>query len=373
MDRTALDRTLDACADVIPLKPSFVARTFYPGLGRLGLSDPDAGSRGSYCERWIGSSVQADNAEFVEGEGMSTFTLADGSPARLADALQLAGERLLGPKHAARTGSRFGLLSKVLDIGTPIPWHIHARETDARKWWSCRGKEEAYYFVETENPGPVPFSHLGVHPDVEASDLLPILERWDDDSVLDLSPAYRLNVGQGFHVPPGIPHAPGTALTLELQEESDVYNFLQAVTCSGKLDRSLMLRGLPDVASVVRLIDWASSRAPEFYSRHHTKPVHLVDEDGRRESWVFHPSRTPKFSGKEVRVEPGRSMESREDAAYVLFIWRGSGEAAGNDIVGANHGCDEFFVGYRAATVPHVIRNTGDTTLVVYKLFGPSA
>jgi len=58
---------------------------------------------------------------------------------------------------------------------------------------------------------------------------LPIVKRWNDDKVLDLSPAYRLNIGEGYHLFPGIPHAPGTALTLEIQEESDVYNMLQAL------------------------------------------------------------------------------------------------------------------------------------------------
>jgi hypothetical protein len=55
-------------------------------------------------------------------------------------------------------------------------------------------KEEAYYFLETDNLGPLPYSHLGLHPDVSGDDLLPILERWNDDKVLNLSPAYRLNL-----------------------------------------------------------------------------------------------------------------------------------------------------------------------------------
>lgn len=371
--RNALTTTLDAAGDILHLRASFVARTFYPGLGRLGLADFSAGSRGWYCERWLASGVQAENAEFVDGEGMSLVELQDGETMRLADALAAEPERLLGADYAKRTRGRFGVLSKLLDIGLPIPWHIHVGDADARRYWNSRGKEEAYYFLETTTMGPLPYSHIGVHPDVTPGDLLPILERWNDDKVLDLSPAYRLNTGEGFHVRTGIPHAPGTALTLELQEESDVYSFLQAVSEGRTLDKSLLLRGLADERAVLGLIDWDTSQLATFYSAYHTTPVVMRETDDAREAWVFHPSRTPKFSGKELRLKAGASVSSVEAKPFCLFAWKGTGEMDGVTFEAGNHTSDELFVGERAAKRSHAIRNTGSEELVVYKIFGPDA
>jgi len=367
----ALQTTLESMGDILYLHASFVARTFYPGLGRLGLAENSAGSRGWYCERWLASCVQADNAEFVEGEGMSLVELRDGTTMRFADALANESERLLGADYARRTHGRFGVLSKLLDIGLPIPWHIHPAEPDARRYWNSRGKEEAYYFLETDEKGPLPYSHIGVHPDVEPADLLPILQRWNDDRVLDLSPAYRLNVGEGFHVRPGVPHAPGTALTLELQEESDVYNFLQAVSEGRVLVKSLSLRGLPDERAVLALIDWDTARLSTFYTAYHTTPVVVRESETFREAWVFHPSRTPKFSGKEIRMAGGASATFVERKPFCLFVWKGRGEINGIPFEAGNHTRDELFVGERAATRPHTLHNTGTDELVAYKIFGP--
>ena len=39
--------------------------------------------------------------------------------------------------------------------------------------------------------------------------------------------------------------------------------------------------------------------------------------------------------------------------------------------VAAKHGLDEFFVTYGAATQEYTVENTGNETLVLYKLFSP--
>ena len=235
------------------------------------------------------------------------------------------------------------------------------------------GKEEAYYFLDADR-GPLPYSHLAMHPDVTEDDLLPILKRWNDDKVLDLSPAYRLIPGEGFHIFPGVPHAPGTALTLEIQEESDVYNILQAV-CDGKrISKDQMLRGLPDEEAVIRLIDWERSTDPRFYRKYHTVPEEIDNPDfeGKAvERWIFNPNRSRKFSGKELRVFSGKSIECVENGAYAVFVWKGYGEVGGVKVVGGKHGMDELFISAETATEPHKIKNLGKSDLILYKIFGP--
>ncbi|RLI35032.1 hypothetical protein DRO55_05720 [Candidatus Bathyarchaeota archaeon] len=372
----ALNKELDSNGGILRLEPAFVARTFYPGLGRLGLEDYYVSpERGWICERWLASSVEADNPVKVPGEGLSFISFKTGGVRlTLRDALKLCPGRLLGDKYAREHGNRFGVLTKVLDIGSPIPWHIHAREEDARRYWNMNGKEEAYYFLNVEDRGPLPYSHLAMHPDVTRDDLLPILKRWNDDKVLDLSPAYRLNPGEGFHIFPGVPHAPGTALTFEIQEESDVYNMLQAV-CGGRfIPKDQMLRGLPDEEAVVELIDWERSTDPRVYRKYHTTPTRIDDPklEGRGvEYWIFNPNRSRKFSGKEVRVFPGKTIETVENGAYAVFVWRGEGEVGGVRVRGGEPGMDELLISAETATEPHKITNTGREELVLYKIFGP--
>jgi len=368
-----LSRELDATNGILRLKAAFVARDFYPGLGRLGVKKYRVGKRGWICERWIASSVKAENVYKVENEGLS-FIAFSKSKAKVsfAESLELIPRRMLGEKYAKEQNIRFGVLTKILDIGLPIPWHIHAKEEDAKKYWNMNGKEEAYYFLDSPVRGPLPYSHIGVHPDVTEDDLLPLLKRWNDDKVLDLSPAYRLNAGEGFHVFPGIPHAPGTALTLELQEESDVYNMLQAY-CNGKiLSRDIFLKGLPNEEAVADLIDWEKAKDPYFYRRYHTVPEKVVgDEEYGTEYWIFNPNRTWKFSGKELRVPPRRTFESRENGAYAILVWKGEGRVGNLKVKAGDSKSDELFVSYEAAVESHKITNTGRQELVLYKIFGP--
>jgi len=372
-----LRKELNATNGILRLTPTFVARTSYPGMGRLGLKDYYVGpERGWICERWLASSVEAVNPVKVEAEGLSFISFTEGyGKLSLRDALQIYPGRMLGDKYAREHNNRFGVLTKVLDIGAPIPWHVHAREEDAKKYWNMNGKEEAYYFLDTENRGSLPYSHIATHTHVTEDDLIPILKRWNDDKVLDLSPAYRLNINEGFHIFPGIPHAPGTALTLEVQEESDVYNMLQAVCDGRRIPKEEMLRGLPNEEAVAKLIDWKRSRDPLFYKRYHTTPARIDEpknEDKGVEYWIFNPNRTRKFCGKEVRVLPRKSLESVEEGAYAVFVWKGRGKIGEIEVQGGNLGMDEVFVSAEAATQPHKIVNTGKEELVLYKIFGPN-
>ena len=361
---------------VLRLEPSFVARDHWRGLKRLGIEEDYIGKRGWICERWIASCVEtsvSNNPHRPEDEGLTFISLPQKDlKLSFKDALLLAPEQLLGKDYSKTHDNQFGVLSKLLDIGTPIPLHIHPGEKDAKTIWNMNPKEEAYYFVESDNLGSIPYSHLGVHPFIEPKDFLPILKRWNDDKTLDLSPAYRLNIREGFHLFPGIPHAPGTALTLELQEESDISNLLHPVV-DGKLQsRERMLKGLKNEEEVLDLIDWEKSKDPEFYHKYHTTAEKIIgDEDRSKEYWVFNPNRTRKFSGKEIRIPQGETYESVEKGAYVILAWKGEGVINGIGMTGGNPDLDELLISYETATTPHKVTNIGKEELVFYKIFGP--
>jgi len=367
---TILNNELDRKKGILRMKPTFVARTSYPGLGRLGIKKYFLGKRGWLCERWMCSSVVASGPMQIKNEGLSEVNIKN-VKFFLKDALQLAPERMLGAKYAKLHNNRFGVLTKILDIGRLIPWHLHAREKHARKYWGKNPKEEAYYYLEHPNRGPLPYSHLGIHPDVTKEELLLILKRWNDDKVLDLSPAYRLNAREGFHIPAGVIHAPGTALTLEAQEESDVASIFQPVV-NGQLlsKKQRLLNGPKTEEEAIELIDWEVCTDPEFYRKYHIIPAIIAADKTVKKYWIYNPKKSRKFSGKEIRIAPGKKIKENEQGAFLLLVWRGKGSINGTRIVEGNPNRDELFVSYEGAA-NHEILNDGKDELIVYKIFGP--
>ncbi len=81
-----------------------------------------------------------------------------------------------------------------------------------------------------------PRPSFGVHPWIAEQrayeTLLPYLVDWDSDLILRHARAETLVAGEGFHVPSDVLHAPGTALTLELQEDSDALSMFQALNAA---------------------------------------------------------------------------------------------------------------------------------------------
>ncbi len=94
-------------------------------------------------------------------------------------------------------------------------------------------------------------------------------------------------------------------------------------------------------------------------------------EDQGIEYWVYNPNRTRKFCGKEVRVFPGKTIESVEEGAYAVFVWKGEGKIRDAKVIAGNPEMDELYVSAEAAVQTHKIVNTGREELVLYRIFGP--
>jgi hypothetical protein len=367
----ALDRALDAGRGILRLRPTYVRR-FYMDGGRLGLGDApgatyQAEARLWVPERWIASTVTAANPHPIPGEGLS-FVDLDGADLSLRDALALRGERLLGPRLLAAHGAEFRVLTKILDPYEPIVFHFHARDADVRRHPEFFpghrfGKDEAYYFLERPK-GSVHYTHAGLYPGVTREQLVAAVRK-GRDYALELSPVMDQRFEEGFFVPSGVPHRPGTALTLEIQQPSDVYTLLEDQAGGLPLSPEQMHPGFPDLDAAFQLIDMELSVRPDFLERHRLVPERVRQEEGGAEHWIFPPRMTPKFSGKRLRVT--RQFESREDAPYALFVWKGEGTLAGQPLRAGQ----EFFVSHEAAARPHRFESRGPETLEVFKLFPP--
>ena len=380
--REIVKNALEDGGGVLKLKPAWVARDFLPPGRRLGLTEKEynVGDRGFICERWLASVTRADNAVGPKDEGLSYLNVTSGEELNLRDAVAAAGELIMGTQYA-KTHSGLGRLAKIYDFGARIPYHIHQMEKDA-KLVGANSKDEAYYFPEDVDTGPHPETFFGVHPyivDEKKYDiLLPYLVEWKDDMILQHSRAYLNVPGEGFFLPSGVLHAPGTALTIELQEDSDVFSMLQALNAGKIISKELLFKDVckedrerKGEKAILDQLDWPINGDPYFYEKHHLPNV-LVEEsrqDGGVEHWVYY--NTTKFSGKRLVVKPGSSFTFTEKGVFNILVWRGKGTFDGHKIEGQNFECDELLISHDRAVKPITVKNYGQKDLIIIKFFGP--
>jgi hypothetical protein len=380
--RKIIEAAIEKGNGVLRLEPAWVARDFLPPGGRLEIPDAlrDVGERGAVCERWLGSTTKADNKILVPDEGLSFFSLPSKERITLKEAVDVSGPSIMGKEYAA-THKRLDRLAKILDYALRLPYHLHQMKQHAALV-GRNSKEESYYFPADADMGGQPDSYFGLHPSIterkEYNVFLSHLVEWNSDRILRLSKGYRLIPGDGFHIPAGIVHAPGSALTIELQEDSDVFAMLQGLVSGYAISKELLFKDVrPEdrkkygERAILDMIDWNASGDPFFYENRHTPPI-VTDAKGQpggTESWIFY--NTNRFSGKQLVVSPGKKFESVDDGVYNMLVWKGKGYFDGQEIEAGNTSLDELLVCHEKAIAPTVVENTGSVDLVIFKFFGP--
>ena len=270
---------------------------------------------------------------------------------------------------------------KVFNFRDRLFYHIHQMQKDA-ELVGANAKEEAYYFPENVDLGSQPETFFGVHPYLAEQKkydiLLPYLVDWNSDLILRHSRGYAQVHDDGFHLPTGIPHAPGTAVTIEVQEESDVFSNMQALLGGKILPKDLLYHSVRDEDRkkygekvILGQIDWEKSGDPYFYENHHTPPIAIEASrnDAGLEYWIIY--NTKKFSAKKLVVNPGKTYVSRDKGAYALLAWEGEGKVDGHKVEAFDFDCDEWIVTHAKATQPLKVENSSKKRLVLFKFFGP--
>jgi len=391
-------RALEAGNGILRLFPTWVPRVFCIPGKRLKLHPDDYYSfgahRGGIDERWFASTTKADNGpETLEDEGLSYIYFKDGSKEHkvlLVDAIDGMGDEILGADVMKKHGG-WVMFAKFFDNMEPLPHHLHQDDEKAAKV-GRKGKPEGYYFPKQLNPhgGWFPYTFFGLNPGTTRDDIIKCLKDWDkgDNGILYLSHAYKLKLGTGWNVPPGILHAPGSLLTYEPQRASDVFAMFQSLVWEQPISWDLLVRDVPeehknDLDYIVDLIDWDANLDPEFFKNRflEPKPVRPLDEmkaEGYEEYWVVYNSEY--FAAKELTVYPGRSVTIRENGAYGIIVIQGHGTFGNLHIespVIIRFGQmteDELFVSVKAAREGITITNESDSeNLVMLKHFGPEA
>ena len=200
--------------------------------------------------------MEATNPYPIKGEGLSQVWFPpSASTVYLREVLLRFGDILLGPERFCAHDGEFRLLTKLLDPAEPIVFHFHARDEDV--WCHPEffaehrfGKDEAYFFLEVPK-GSCPYSHVGLKAGVNDRELLAAIHK-GRDHVLELSPSYLQRYNEGFFTPAGVPHRPGTAFCLEVQQPSDVYTLLETHSDGRPLTPQQIHPGFPDLETALR-------------------------------------------------------------------------------------------------------------------------
>lgn len=395
--KSLAERALDEGQGILRLAPNWVPRSFCVPGRRIKLHPDDyyvlGGARGGIDERWFASTTAADNGPLTgRNEGLSAIAV-DRDPSApqvlLRDAIAELGAAIIGERLWREHGG-WTMFSKFFDNLEALPLHIHHRDVHARHVGQL-GKPEAYYFPPQLNNfgGAFPYTFFGLIPGTTQDEVRRALAGFahGDNRITALSAAYRLEIGTGWDVPPGILHAPGSLCTYEPQRASDVFAMYESVTGNQVVPEELLWKNTPsdrfgDVDHLLDVIDWEANVDPDFKRKHFMAPIPVRDEDGMRsdgyrETWVCYKS--PHFSAKELTVLPGRSVTLRDAAAYGLILTEGYGGLGVHRVESptliryGQLSDDEFFVTESAAQAGVTVRNDSPTQpLVMLKHFGPT-
>ncbi|MFQ3651650.1 MAG: hypothetical protein SNJ75_15095, partial [Gemmataceae bacterium] len=226
---------LDSTGGVLRLAPTWVPRSFLMPGRRIKLAPQDiyalGAHRGGIDERWFASTTPAANENREEDEGYSYIVSGNKRLFTLKDAIDLEGERFVGPAIWNKY-KRWPVYSKFFDNLGPIPHHMHQNNEQAAKVGQ-QGKPESYYFPPQLNSigNNFPYTFFGLEPGTTKEDIRRCLENWNkgDNNILAFSKAYKLEPGTGWLVPPCVLHAPGSLVTYEPQWGSDVFAMYQSM------------------------------------------------------------------------------------------------------------------------------------------------
>lgn len=136
LNRSRVQDTIGATAGILRLQPCWVPRSFMIPGRRLKLHPNDlyafGAHRGGINERWFSSTTRASNGpDTSPDEGLSFVEPAAGNKFLLRDAIEVAGDLILGADVMAREGG-WNLLCKFFDNMGPIPFHMHQTEEFAK-------------------------------------------------------------------------------------------------------------------------------------------------------------------------------------------------------------------------------------------------
>ncbi|MCC8179820.1 MAG: hypothetical protein LIP23_02780 [Planctomycetes bacterium] len=393
-DADKIKKLFESKKGVLRMVPNWLPRPFNRPGKRLKLHPDDyyclGTKRGAITERWFSSVTPALNGPLApEDEGLSWVAFSDdyNDKVYFKDCIAVLGAELIGATLQEKYGT-WPMFAKYFDNSMPLFHHLHFRNSDAARI-NKFGKPEAYYFPTQLNnhPGTFPVTYFGYDPDTSKEEVKKRLLMYEegDNRITELSRAYRLELGTGWYVPPGVVHAPGSLLTYEPQWNSDV-NSIQENIVQGEiypkdfLDGNLPPEEQGDIDAVMALMDWEANIDPHFRKKYFLPPIPLdTGTSDWSEKWITY--KNEYVAAKETTIQPGKTAVVRDNAAYGCIIIQGYGEFGAYDdaecaiMLRYNQlSGDEYFVSEKAAKEGVKITNRSKhEPMVILRHFGPNA
>jgi len=385
-------KALDSTGGLLQLAPAWVPRSFCIPGRRLKLHPDDlyalGTDRGGIDERWFSSTCKADNGPGTPHDEGLSYVVRGSDKILLKDIIEAEGLSILGDKVMSKWGG-LKVFAKFFDNMEALPHHIHLRKKHAANI-GMEGKPEAYYFPPQVNfaENSFPYTFFGLEPGTTKDQVRKCIEDFEkgDNKITNLSKAYRLEPGTGWLLPPGILHAPGSLCSFEPQWASDVYGMFQSVVAGKALNRSLLVKDVPDdkkdnIDYIIDIIDWELNVLPNFKEKFFLTPIPINNNnpDSYIEKWIVYGKvdNMEVFSAKELTVYSKSKATVADTGAYGLICLQGHGKINGIDIESSTLirfgelTQDEFFVPCSTATSGVTLENTGNENLVILKFFGP--
>lgn len=383
-----VEKALDNGNGILRLSPTWVPRAFCRPGKRIRLHPDDyyvRGIKGGIDERWFASTTWAENGPGTpEDEGLSYVVVDDKGKEKvlLRDAVELLGPEIIGEALWDKYRG-WKMFSKFFDNAGPLPHHIHHRPEHAKRV-GADGKPEMYFFPSQLNNhgGEFPFTFFGLNPEATKEEVLESLKAFTkgDNNILGLSRAYKLEPDTGWHVDPGILHAPGSLCTYEPQFASDVYAMYQSVLLNGQVvGEELLWKNCPpeevgNYEYLLEVLDWEKNVDLDFHKNNFMRPKPVKDmesmiADGYIEEWICY--KCDCVSAKRLTILPGRTATIKDGAPYGLICLEGHGTFGRWEIESPalirygelTH--DEYFVTERAAGNGVEITNPSSTEPIV--------
>jgi hypothetical protein len=181
----AFDDALEAGDGIVRLAPTWVPRSFCTPGRRIKLHPADyfpfAEGRGGVDERWLSSTVRADNGPGTGPfEGISMVVAPDGNLLPFDEFVGYHGSLLVGDRlWSAYAG--WPMYSKFFDNLYALPLHVHHQDHHAALLGK-KGKPEAYYYPPQMNNhlGEMPYSFFGLSPETTKAEFAAKIARFAD-------------------------------------------------------------------------------------------------------------------------------------------------------------------------------------------------
>ena len=311
-------------AKLILLPPNRVWRTYTGGRTLDALAGATSAVDGPFPEDWIGSTTRAVNAgREALSEGISRV-IVGGQPHDLAQLVAADPSYFLGDAHVARFGPTPMLLVKFIDAAIRLHFQVHPTADFARRFLqSPSGKTEAYHVLRTRPEVAQPCIYLGFQRPPAREALRRMIETQDIAGIATCFDPIRVQPGDTYVVPGGVPHALGAGVFLvELQEPSDLVVRFEFERGGVTLPEAARFMGR-DVDFCLNIFDFSAWPASRVATEAACPPKRrrALGPDSWQDDLVDAP-RAPCFRLRRSRL--GGEIQKQEDGFHLGIVTAGT-------------------------------------------------